>query len=157
MPNFLLDPRKKKAKSRRRPGVLFKLLRKVPPSAPPWMHDYTRVLDHILQKLWFVQDNSLPGKHATTHMGGSDSVSGDGIPSPVVAGQSGSRGDPREGFAPFLHVHALDLDPIIPTLPEEMPGVSNPPFSTLAQQQEFLTAQAVHANVNNPALICRYF
>jgi len=152
MPAFLLDPRKRRAKSRRRPGILVSLMSRLPEKAPAWMHGYTRTLDTLLQKIWFALDNSLPAKHGTTHMGGSDSVAGTGIPSPVVAGVEGARGEPREGFAPFAHIHALDLGPIIPDLPDEIPGETNPPFPTLRSQLRWLNAQAAREYAVRPII-----
>ena len=147
-----LDPRKRPAKSRRRPGILFRLMGRVPASAPEWLKGYTRELDLLLQKIWFALDNSLPAKHGTTHMGGSDSIAGEGLPTDVVAGVDASRGDPRIGFAPFDHIHGLDLGPIIPDLPDEIPGETNPPFPTLRSQLRWLNAQAAREYAVRPII-----
>ncbi|MGH7275357.1 MAG: hypothetical protein ACREIQ_13040 [Nitrospiria bacterium] len=146
----------KAAKSRRRPGILFRLISRVPSEAPKWLHDYTRELDHLLQKIWFALDNSLPGKHRLTHMGGNDSVAGSGTPVPVVAGVEGSRGEPRQGYAPFNHAHALDLGPIIPDLLDLIPGSPNPPFHNLRDQLNWYTTQANLAHALRPLTICRW-
>jgi len=151
-----LDPRKHPAKSRRRPGILFRLMTRVPKEAPEWLKGYTRELDLLLQKIWFALDNSLPAKHGPTHMGGSDSIAGEGLPTDVVVGVDAARGDPKAGFAPFDHIHGLDLGPIIPDLPELIPGSPNPPFKTLKQQQEWLTAQAVREYAVRPIIANTY-
>ena len=62
----------------------------------------------ILEKfLSALQDRyeALPQKHASTHMGGDDSVSGSLLPSPIVPGEEGEVGDATDGFAPIQHVH----------------------------------------------------
>jgi len=145
-----------RARSRRKPGVLFKLAQKVPPGAPTWLRSLVQELDAILWKFWMVLDNSLPAKHGTTHMGGSDSIAGFGTPAPVVVGGEGQRGDPHQGFAPFNHVHSLDLGPITPGLLDELSGSPNPPFRTLKQQLDWLNAQAVREYAVRPIIANTY-
>jgi hypothetical protein len=106
------------------------------------MKNLFATLDELLQKLWLKADNSLPGRHALTHMGGSDSVSGSSTPLPVVAGVDGAVGTPQLGFAPIDHQHELALGPIVPDLPDIIPGSPTPPFTSLRSELEFLASMA---------------
>lgn len=67
-----------------------------------------RVQHELNRRLWDGYD-SLPGKHAPTHMGGNDSVSGTQLPSPITFFETGARGTPASGYAPIDHKHPTNL------------------------------------------------
>jgi hypothetical protein len=53
-------------------------------------------------------------------------------------------------------VHALDLGPILPDLPELIPGSPQPPFRTLQEQLDYHNAVAAAQDAYKPILICMY-
>lgn len=132
----------KNPRSKRNPGILFRLISKVPASAPGWMATFARDLDEALLKLWLALDNSLPGKHGSTHKGGSDNIMGSETPSPIEFGAIGSSGTPQAGAAPIDHIHPVNLDfEENPIPPEGVEGSPNPPFKTLKRQLEWHLTQ----------------
>jgi hypothetical protein len=123
-----IQPDNRNPSSRRRPGRLVRIKQLLP--SPPKegaplkdVVEYIKKLpgflsqiadnqDDLSRMLWF-QTDSLPGKHGLTHMGGDDSIAGDGIVQPVgPPGTDGTRGDPHLGFSPHNHIHELDLGPL---------------------------------------------
>jgi len=82
------------------------------------LRDQARVQDEFNRRIWG-QYAALAPPHAPTHMGGNDTVSGNGLPSPVGPTSVARRGTPQLGFSPHDHIHPweggalddlLDLD-----------------------------------------------
>jgi hypothetical protein len=68
------------------------------------LREFARVQDTFNRAIRS-QYGSLPGPHAPTHMGGTDSTSGTILPNPITLGAIGALGDPTQGSAPIKHIH----------------------------------------------------
>jgi hypothetical protein len=98
------------ATTKRKPGMLPKLLPMLPPDAAEHLKDLAIRQDQINQRLWMCLDNSLPSVHGLSHRGGADNLAGTQTPSTVSLGAVGTPGAAQLGFAPILHVHPLSDD-----------------------------------------------
>lgn len=66
--------------------------------------DIARQQEEFNKRVWDSRE-SLPATHGDTHLGGNDSIVGQGLPSAITIGASGNRGTPQNGLAPHNHVH----------------------------------------------------
>lgn len=53
---------------------------------------------------------ALPTEHGSTHMGGSDDISGSDDPTTITPGDEADPGDPTSGFAPIGHTHGVSAN-----------------------------------------------
>jgi len=141
-------------RSKRNPGWLPKLRQKIDAKDDrKSLRQITSQADELLGKMWGKAANSLPGKHAKTHKGGNDSLSNRGLPSAIVPGAVGERGNPRGGFATWNHVHdATELS--IPT-PANIP--TDPPFANLQDELNFLLSVLLRTRGTNDVFAATHF
>ena len=91
-----------RALSRRSPGPYPRI------GFPPTEEDII-ALNKFLKRLAEVT-RGLPAKHAATHTGGDDSVSGTGTPTEIDFDTEGDEGDRAIGYAPFNHKHPASAE-----------------------------------------------
>lgn len=134
------------AKSRRPPGQLPSITRRVAdaeaamrqlpvslkaalsPVLSPLL-DMARQQDRFNLDQWLRFD-ALPGKHATTHLDGGDTVVGHDIPTAIKLTNVGDPGDPHDGLAPIGHIHPVGDD--IADVIESLDGIDIDPIDGAA-------------------------
>lgn len=128
-------------KTKRKPGILFRLRTRVPKDRPQWLHGLVAEIDQQFHKLWMAMSNSLPGKHGATHLGGTDNIVSRDMPTEILLNQPGSPGDPAGGAAAGNHTHSTEnlfgegeLPPIVVEAPS--------PFKDLKKHLDWLDSVA---------------
>lgn len=145
------------ARTRRKPGLLTRLSIYLPANAPKWAEALAKVQDELNRYVWMAIQNSLPAKHAPTHLGGSDTVVSQRTPSTITLGVVGSPGTPQLGVSAVDHRHPVDLAFDTNPIPETgIKGNPKPPFRTLKQQTDWLNAQVVREYAVRPIIANTY-
>lgn len=133
----------KPASTERNPGLLQRLVALLPKKAPAYLLEVAKRQDELNRYLWMQVQNSLPRKHAPTHLGGNDNLVSANTPTTVTVGALGSPGTPQGGVAAANHEHPVVLDFTTDPIPETgIQGNPSPPFKTLKQQTNWLNSVA---------------
>lgn len=139
-------------RTERRPGLLERLA-VYTISAPEWARNLARRQDELNRMLWLAIQNSLPNKHAPTHLGGNDNLVSGLKPTTIELTSVGNAGTPQIGVSAGDHTHAVNLDFEANPIPQGgVEGNPRPPFKTLKQQTDWLNSVSGHQDAYKPIL-----